>query len=76
MIYPLTRVQEIVGDTPSSTAVGVAFIAMATAVSSRTATGSYRLAFVLAIACFVVSAAAILAAAPRKVHVVSGRVGR
>lgn len=37
-------------------------------------TGSYRLAFVLAIACCVVSAAAIWVAAPRKVRVVPGRL--
>jgi MFS family permease len=40
------------------------------------ATGSYRPAFVLAIACCVVSAAAIWIAAPRKVRVVPGRVPR
>lgn len=38
------------------------------------ATGSYRLAFYLAIVCCVVSAAAIWIAAPRKVRVVPGRV--
>ena len=38
------------------------------------ATGSYRLAFALAIACCFVSAGAIWAAAPRKVRVVPGRV--
>jgi MFS family permease len=37
-------------------------------------TGSYRLAFLLAIACCVVSAAGIWIAAPRKVRVVSDRV--
>jgi MFS family permease len=36
-------------------------------------TGSYRLAFLLAIGCCVVSAAAIWIAAPRKVRVVPGR---
>jgi len=38
------------------------------------ATGSYRLAFALAIACCVISAIAIWAAAPRKVRLVPGRV--
>jgi MFS family permease len=38
------------------------------------ATGSYGLAFVLAIACCVVSAAAIWIAAPRKVRLVAGRM--
>jgi MFS family permease len=38
------------------------------------ATGSYKLAFVLAIACCIVSAAAIWIAAPRKVRLVPGRV--
>jgi MFS family permease len=38
------------------------------------ATGSYRLAFVLVIACCVVSAAAIWIAAPAKVRMVPGRV--
>jgi MFS family permease len=38
------------------------------------ATGSYRLAFLLAIACCIVSAAAIWMAAPRKVRVVPGRI--
>ncbi|RXT46165.1 MFS transporter [Bosea sp. Tri-44] len=38
------------------------------------ATGSYRLAFLLAIACCLVSAAAIWLAAPRKVRLVPGRV--
>jgi MFS family permease len=38
------------------------------------ATGSYRLAFLLAIACCVVSAAAIWMAGPRKVRMVPGRV--
>jgi len=38
------------------------------------ATGSYRLAFVLAIACCVISALAIWIAAPRKVRLVPGRV--
>jgi len=37
-------------------------------------TGSYRLAFLLAIACCVVSAAAIWIAAPRKVRLVPGRL--
>ncbi|HEX4328378.1 MAG TPA: MFS transporter [Burkholderiales bacterium] len=37
-------------------------------------TGSYRMAFLLAIACCVVSAAAIWIAAPRKVRLVQGRV--
>ena len=40
------------------------------------ATGSYRLAFLLAIACCVVSAAAIWIAAPRKVRLVPGRASR
>jgi MFS family permease len=40
------------------------------------ATGSYRLAFVLAIACCVVSAIAIWIAAPRKVRLVYGRVAK
>ena len=39
-------------------------------------TGSYRLAFVLAIACCVISAAAIWIAAPRKVRSVAGRMAR
>ena len=39
----------------------------------RDATGSYRLAFLLAIACCVISAAAIWLAAPRKVRLVPGR---
>jgi sugar phosphate permease len=38
------------------------------------ATGSYSLAFLLAIACCVVSAAAIWIAAPRKVRLVAGRI--
>jgi MFS family permease len=38
------------------------------------ATGSYRLAFLLAIACCVISAAAIWIAAPRKVRPVPGRI--
>jgi len=38
------------------------------------ATGSYRLAFLLVIACCLVSAAAIWLAAPRKVRLVPGRV--
>jgi MFS family permease len=38
------------------------------------ATGSYRLAWALAIACCVVSVAAIWIAAPRKVRVVPGRI--
>jgi len=38
------------------------------------ATGSYRLAFLLAIACCVVSAGAIWMAGPRKVRVVPGRM--
>lgn len=38
------------------------------------ATGSYRLAFVLAIGCCVVSAASIWIASPRKVRLVAGRV--
>lgn len=37
-------------------------------------TGSYRLAFLVAIACCIVSAAAIWMAAPRKVRVVPGRL--
>jgi len=40
------------------------------------ATGSYRLAFLLAIACCVVSAVAVWIAAPRKVRLVPGRVAR
>ena len=40
------------------------------------ATGSYRLAFFLAIACCVISAAAVWIASPRKVRVVPGRTGR
>jgi len=40
------------------------------------ATGSYRLAFLLAIACCVVSAIAIWIAAPRKVRLVYGRVAK
>ena len=40
------------------------------------ATGSYRLAFLLAIACCVISAVAIWIAAPRKVRLVPGRVSR
>ena len=40
------------------------------------ATGSYRLAFLLAIACCGVSAAAIWMAAPRNVRLVPGRVSR
>jgi MFS family permease len=40
------------------------------------ATGSYRLAFLLAIACCVISAAAIWIAAPRKVRLVAGRAAR
>ncbi len=38
------------------------------------ATGSYKLAFVLNVGCCIVSAAAIWAAAPRKVRLVPGRV--
>jgi MFS family permease len=38
------------------------------------ATGSYRLAFMLAIACCIVSAVAVWIAAPRKVRVVPGQV--
>jgi cyanate permease len=38
------------------------------------ATGSYRMAFVLAIACCLVSATAIWLAAPRKVRLVPGRI--
>ena len=38
------------------------------------ATGSYQLAFILAIACCVTSSAAIWAAAPGKVRLVPGRV--
>ena len=38
------------------------------------ATGSYRLAFLLAIACCVVSAVAVWIAAPRKVRLVPGRI--
>jgi MFS family permease len=38
--------------------------------------GSYRLAFVLAIICCLFSGAAIWIASPRKVRVVSGRIGR
>ena len=40
------------------------------------ATGSYALAFAIAIACAVVSAVAIWLAAPRKVRAVAGRIGR
>ena len=40
------------------------------------ATGSYRMAFVLAIACCVASAAAIWVAGPRKVRLVPGRLPR
>jgi len=40
------------------------------------ATGSYRLAFVLAIACCAVSATAVWISAPRKVRVVAGRAAR
>jgi cyanate permease len=40
------------------------------------ATGSYKLAFLLTIACCVVSAAAIWMAAPRKVRLVPGRASR
>ncbi|MFM9850654.1 MAG: MFS transporter [Hyphomicrobiaceae bacterium] len=40
------------------------------------ATGSYRLAFLLALACCVISATAIWMAAPRKVRVVPGRLRR
>jgi MFS family permease len=40
------------------------------------ATGSYRLAFVLAIACCLTSAVSIWMAAPRKVRVVPGRMPR
>jgi hypothetical protein len=39
-------------------------------------TGSYDLAFWLALGCSLVSAAAIWLAAPRKVRAVAGRVGR
>jgi MFS family permease len=39
-------------------------------------TGSYRLAFLLAIACCVISAAAVWLAAPRRVRVVPGRLPR
>jgi nitrate/nitrite transporter NarK len=39
-------------------------------------TGSYRLAFALAIACCLVSAASIWMAAPRKVRAVPGRMER
>lgn len=39
-------------------------------------TGSYRLAFLLAIICCVVSAVAIWIAGPRKVRLVPGRIGR
>jgi len=38
------------------------------------ATGSYRLAFLLAITCCVVSAVAIWIAAPRKIRLVPGQV--
>lgn len=38
------------------------------------ATGSYRVAFLLAIACCVISAAAVWIAAPRKVRLVPGRI--
>jgi MFS family permease len=40
------------------------------------ATGSYRIVFLLAAMCCVVSAAAIWIASPRKVRVVPGRTGR
>ena len=40
------------------------------------ATGSYRMAFLLAIACCVASAAAIWVAGPRKVRLVPGRLSR
>jgi MFS family permease len=40
------------------------------------ATGGYRLAWVLVLVCSVASAAAIWLAAPRKVRIVPGRVGR
>ena len=40
------------------------------------ATGSYRLAFLLAIACCIISAAAIWIAAPRKVRLVPGQIPR
>lgn len=40
------------------------------------ATGSYRLAFLIAIACSLVSAAAVWMAAPRRVRVVPGRLRR
>lgn len=40
------------------------------------ATGSYRLAFLLAVACCVISAVAVWMAAPRKVRVVPGRLRR
>jgi MFS family permease len=40
----------------------------------RDATGSYRLAFLLAIACCVISAVAVWIASPRKVRVVPGRI--
>ena len=40
----------------------------------RDMTGSYKLAFVLAIACCFISAIAIWTAAPRKVRLVPGRV--
>ena len=39
-------------------------------------TGSYALAFWIAVGCTVVSAAAIWFASPRKVRAVAGRVGR
>ncbi|WP_428531190.1 MFS transporter [Rhodopila sp.] len=45
-----------------------------TAGAVHDATGSYRLAFLLAIACCAVSAAAIWIAAPREVRLVPGRV--
>jgi len=38
------------------------------------ATGSYRLAFILSIACCAVSAVSIWIAAPRKVRLVPGRI--
>lgn len=40
----------------------------------RDATGSYRLAFLLAIACCVISAVAVWIASPRKVRMVPGRI--
>jgi hypothetical protein len=42
--------------------------------SRKDATGSYRLAFLLVIACCIISVAAIWIAAPRNVRLVAGRI--